>query len=98
MIASRRAAIPAAPSMCEPSESGPRWWSVADMRRNRSGSTAPRVEAIPQIPHMRRSLGMASSGTARDRLAQDAEGGDDDRSQVEPHGPVGNPFEVVREL
>src|SRR5262249_49863764 len=98
MTASRRAAIPTAPSTCEPSESGPRWWSVADMRRNRSGSTAPRVDTSPQIPHMRSSVGMGSSGTTGDRLAQHAEGGEDHGPQIEPHGAVGDPFEIVREL
>src|SRR3954454_8196444 len=50
MIASRRAARPTGPSTNEPSESGPRWTSVALIRASASGS-APRAEAIPQMPH-----------------------------------------------
>src|SRR5437868_11896502 len=57
MIARRRAARPTPPSTKLPSESGPRWTSVADIRARRSRSTAPRVEAIPQMPHTSRPLG-----------------------------------------
>ena len=39
-----------------------------------------------------------SRDAGRERLAQHAEAGDDDRAQVEPHGAVGDPLEVVREL
>src|SRR5919202_1633967 len=51
MIESRRAARPMPPSTNEPSESGPRWMSVALISASRPGSTAPRADAIPQIPH-----------------------------------------------
>src|SRR5437870_12171705 len=53
MIASRRAARPMPSAKCEPSLSGPRCTSVALIWASRPGSTAPRVVAIPQIPHMR---------------------------------------------
>ena len=53
MIASRRAARPIGPSTYVPSESGPRWTSVELMAAIRPGSTVPRADAIPQIPHMR---------------------------------------------
>ena len=53
MIESRRAARPTGPSTYAPSESGPRWTSVALIAASRPGSTVPRVDAIPQIPHMR---------------------------------------------
>src|SRR5918911_966195 len=52
MIESRRAASPTRPSTNEPSESGPRWTSVALISASRPGSTGPREDAIPQIPHM----------------------------------------------
>ena len=52
MIARRRAASPTGPSTYEPSESGPRWTRVALIAASRPGSPAPRVVAIPQIPHM----------------------------------------------
>src|SRR5437588_1996696 len=51
MIESRRAARPTPPSTNDPSESGPRWTSVALISASRAGSTAPRIDAIPQIPH-----------------------------------------------
>src|SRR5437868_1177610 len=51
MIESRRAARPTPPSRNTPSESGPRWTSVALISASRPGSTGPREEAIPQIPH-----------------------------------------------
>src|SRR5207302_406077 len=51
MIESRRAARPTPPSTNDPSESGPRWTSVALISASRAGSTAPREDAIPQIPH-----------------------------------------------
>ena len=53
MIARRRAARPTGPSTNVPSESGPRWTSVELMAAIRPGSTEPRADAIPQIPHMR---------------------------------------------
>src|SRR6266516_3445576 len=56
MIASRRAARAAGPSMKKPSLSGPRWTSVALMRASRSGSAGPFAQTIPQIPHTRRSV------------------------------------------
>src|SRR3954447_16576863 len=96
MIARRRAAIPTGPSRCAPSESGPRWYSVVDIRRSRSGSTAPRVDAIPQIPHIAgQSRGLRVAG---ERLAQHAEAGDHERPEIEPHGAVGDPLEIVGEL
>src|SRR5437764_947204 len=94
MIASRRAAIATPPSTWDPLESGPRWWSVVDMRRSRSGSTAPRVDAIPQIPHMRPVYLRA----LRDRLAQHPEPRGNHGAQVEPDRAIGDPFEIVREL
>src|SRR5437868_3611724 len=93
MIASRRAAIPTGPARCEPSESGPRWRSVAAIARRRSGSTDPRPDAIPQIPHIGSSL-----GTARKRLAEHADAGHEHRPQIETDGTVGDPLEIVREL
>src|SRR5256714_2117399 len=51
MIESRRAARPTPPSRKTPSESGPRWTSVALISASRPGSTGPREDAIPQIPH-----------------------------------------------
>src|SRR5918912_4230730 len=51
MIESRRAARPTPPSRNTPSESGPRWTSVALISASRPGSTGPREDAIPQIPH-----------------------------------------------
>src|ERR687887_2287611 len=53
MIERRRAASATDPSTISPNESGPRWTRVALMRATRPGSTAPRADAIPQIPHMR---------------------------------------------
>src|SRR6185436_15776745 len=53
MIESLRAASPTPPSTNAPSESGPRCVSVALIAASRSGSAAPRADAIPQIPHMR---------------------------------------------
>ena len=50
MIASRRAASPTPPLTNVPSESGPRWTSVADMAASRARSTG-RGDTIPQIPH-----------------------------------------------
>src|SRR3989440_11748050 len=52
MIESRRAARPTPPSTNDPSESGPRWTSVALISATRPGSTGPREDAIPQIPHI----------------------------------------------
>src|SRR5919197_1406958 len=51
MIESRRAARPTPPSRNTPSESGPRWTSVALISASRPGSTAPCADATPQIPH-----------------------------------------------
>src|SRR5256714_14915780 len=51
MIESRRAARPTPPSRNTPSESGPRWTSVALISASRPGSAGPREDAIPQIPH-----------------------------------------------
>src|SRR5205807_524786 len=56
MIESRRAARPTPPSTNDPSESGPRWTSVALISASRAGSTAPRIDAIPQIPHLATGL------------------------------------------
>src|SRR5512132_2428111 len=53
MIERRRAASATGPSTNAPSESGPRCVSVALIAASRSGSAAPRADAIPQIPHMR---------------------------------------------
>src|SRR5437660_7112211 len=47
MIERRRAARPTSPSTNEPSESGPRWTSVALIAASRDVSPT-----IPQIPHM----------------------------------------------
>ena len=71
MIASRRAARPTGPSTYAPSESGPRWTSVALIAASRPGSTVPRADAIPQIPHMRhysRSTGGQLRGTRKLQL------------------------------
>ena len=62
MIASRRAASPTDPSTKVPSESGPRWTSVALIAASRPGSTVSRAIAIPQIPHMRHYSSDAVSG------------------------------------
>src|SRR5690242_5190786 len=91
MIARRLAARPTPPSRKLPSESGPRCASVADIEARRSRSTAPRVEAIPQIPHTPPSL-------PPDGLADDAKRSEDDRPQVQRHGAVCDPLEVVRQL
>src|SRR5882672_1815498 len=64
------------------------------MRPSRSGSTAPRVDAIPQIPHMR----PVYLRLLRDRLAQHAEARGHDRAYVELHRAIGDPLQVVREL
>src|SRR3954463_10496693 len=56
MIESRRAARPTGPSMCSPPLSGPRWTSDALILARWSASAAPRRVAIPQIPHMGRTL------------------------------------------
>src|SRR4051812_39623446 len=93
MIARRRAAIPTGPSTCAPSESGPRWKMVVAIACSRSRPTGPRSDAIPQIPHIGISL-----WTPRKRLGEHAEARHDDRPQVEPHGTVGDPLEIVREL
>src|SRR5207248_4327619 len=59
MIESRRAAIATGPSTYSPKLSGPRWTSVALIAAMRSRSAGPWEEAIPQIPHMQRSVGGA---------------------------------------
>src|SRR5438874_1308396 len=51
MIESRRAASATPSSRYRPSESGPRWTSVALIASSRARSTEPREETIPQIPH-----------------------------------------------
>src|SRR5256714_1077540 len=53
MIDRRRAARATGPSTNSPNESGPRGTRAAPNRATRPGSTAPRADAIPQIPHMR---------------------------------------------
>src|SRR6186997_1807613 len=67
------------------------------MRASRSGSAGPLAETIPQIPHIAPSL-VGALEDAPQRLAGDAEGGRAERAQVERHGAVGDPLEVVREL
>src|SRR3954447_11833318 len=97
MIASRRAARATGPSTNVPSLSGPRWSSFALMRASRSGSAGPRVETIPQIPHIAPSL-VPGPAQAAHCLAGDPEGGYGQRAQVERHRAVGDPLQVVREL
>src|SRR5690349_21625605 len=57
------------------------------MRLRRSGSSAPT-----------RSPSSVRSDETAERLADDADPGRDQRSQVERHRAVGDPLEVVREL
>src|SRR4051794_36320826 len=53
MMLSRAAARAAGPSVNRPRSSGPRWRSVAIIRRRRSGSGAPPVnDTKPAIPHI----------------------------------------------
>src|SRR5690242_19182363 len=56
MIDSLRAASPTGPSTCSPPLSGPRWTSAALIAASRPGSAAPARDAIPQIPHIARTL------------------------------------------
>src|ERR687887_518344 len=67
MIESRRAARPTPPSRNTPSESGPRWTSVALISASRAGSTGAPVDAIPQIPHTD-SYSRAVGFTSHDEL------------------------------
>src|SRR5919204_1948159 len=62
---SRRAASATAPSSSSPELSGPRWTSVALIARSRSGSTGA-GDAIPQIPHIRRTLRTLCAGAGND--------------------------------
>src|SRR5947199_8241525 len=66
MIESRRAASATPSSRNRPSESGPRWTSVALIASSRPRSTEPREETIPQIPH----TGAESRGALRDAQAR----------------------------
>jgi len=59
MIESRRAASAMSPSLNSPKLSGPRCTSVALIVATRSVTAEPFVEAIPQMPHMRSSVGAA---------------------------------------
>src|SRR5512133_721949 len=97
MIASRRAARAAWPSAKTPSLSGPRWTSFALIAASRSGSAGPFEETIPQIPHMRVSLVVASD-QAPEGLARDSDRRRGERAQVEGDRAVGDPLEVVSEL
>src|SRR6185295_2984074 len=56
MIDSRRAARATGPSTCSPPLSGPRWTSDALIAASRSTSALPLRDAIPQIPHIGRTL------------------------------------------
>ncbi len=59
MMESRLAASPTEPFVYSPALSGPRCTSVRLIAAMRSGSTSPLADAIPQIPHMRSSVGAA---------------------------------------